>query len=111
MSSFDVQIEKIDQAIVIRAVGSAGLAESDVLERKLDQVIVQQPALTVLDLSGLTLITSLGLGALTRFQRAIKRHGKLKLVITPGNVRDVLVRSRIIELFDQAGSVEEALKA
>ncbi len=111
MPTFEVHSEKVDNAVVVRLVGEAGMLESDKLERKLDEVIVQQPPLAVVDLTSLKFISSLGLGALTRFNRAVGRHGKVKIVVPPGHVRDMMFRSRVIELFEEADSVENALQA
>ena len=111
VATFEVQSRKVNDAVVVRLVGEAGMLESETLEKKLDEVIVQQPPLAVVDMSELQFITSLGLGALTRFKHAVGRHGKVKIVVPAGHVRDMMFRSRVIDLFEEADSVENALQA
>ncbi len=104
MDELKVTTEDKDGTTVIRISGEADMLSTDHLERTLDQVIVRRPALVLIDLTGLAFITSLGMGALARFSQAIKRHGRVQLFAPPGHVRDVLFRSRVIELFEEVNA-------
>lgn len=111
MSVLEAKVEQRSGAQVVIVTGEADATSVDPLDRALKLAADAKPRLAVLDLCGLSFISSLGMGALARFSRDMKPHGRVKIVLPPGHVRDVMTRSRVIELFEEAASVEDAVTA
>jgi len=105
MDKLKVTTEESNGVTIVRVSGEADMLSTEILERALDRITVQRPPVVLLDLTGLTFLTSLGMGALARFSHSVKRNGQVRLHVPPGHVRDVLQRSRVIELFEQVDAV------
>jgi len=106
-----VTLEALDGAQVARVSGSAGFAEAEALERALAPALLQRPSRLILDLSELKFISSLAMGVLRRVSASTQTHGRAMMVLPEGNVREVMQRCRMLELFEQFASVESALSA
>lgn len=68
-------VQSIDGALVANIAGSIGIAESDILDREINQIIAQKPKLVVLDLDRLRFMNSLGIGAFVKLNQAVKASG------------------------------------
>jgi len=80
------------------------------LERGLMTVTVRRPALAVLELSGLSFISSLGMGAMVAFAKGIELAGGH--VVTAGAkkpVRESMQRARLDIMMPLFETVEEAV--
>ncbi|MBC7782654.1 MAG: STAS domain-containing protein [Burkholderiales bacterium] len=100
-----------DVAIILHVAGGIDTLSTELLERAADGVIVRKPGAAIVDLSELLYINSLAIGVLTRLATTVRRSGRIAIVIPPGDVRDVFVRSRVIDLFEQFDDVDAAVAA
>ncbi len=83
----------------VRLSGEFGFDVAD-LQREFDAVIADRPKIVRLDLGGLTMISSLLLGALVALRRAIVRNGgEIRTVAAAPVVRDVFRRVSLATLF------------
>ena len=76
------------------------------------RVVARRPPLVVVDLSGVTFLSSLAMGALVGFSRDLGRcGGRVKLVGIPPLIYESLKTSRLHTLFEICAAVEEAQAA
>ena len=72
----------------------------------------RRPARVVLDLSDLTFISSLGLGALVEFRRGLVRNGGQVWLAAPSpQIHELLEMSGLLAIFPVASSVSAAFAA
>ena len=91
--------------------GEAGLADYDELDLHLRRLADRNAPVTVLDLSGLRFISSLGMGALVAFRNSVVRHGhKAKIAGMQPMVHEAFERARLIDMFDVHPNIEAAVK-
>jgi anti-anti-sigma factor len=110
--NLDVEIEKRPQGYVVRLDGDAGILEAETLETELTLLLVHRPELVVFDLSNLGYVSSITLGLLINFRRAVMRHGgKLRLAGVQPLVREIFERTGLTRLFPMTRTVEAALHA
>ena len=96
-----VQCEAFGDTLMVTIRGEAGVRQLDRLDGELGRICAQRPTLAVVDLAGLTFLSSIGLGALLAFKHAIERTGgRVRLVAVPPAVLGVIRRSRLEPLFD-----------
>lgn len=108
--SLVVTTEAMPAAYVVRLQGDGDHLAATDLERRLTPLMAARPACVVLDLAGVGLVSSLVLGVLVSFRRGVARHGgRVFLVAVPAHVRETLEVTRLTELFEMAGCVEEAI--
>ena len=66
--------------------------------------------LAVIDLSGLTFLSSMGMGALVSFHRAVTRNGGVvRLAAAPPPIADAIRRARLTDVLDLQATVAAAL--
>jgi anti-anti-sigma factor len=107
-----VSITDIPQGAVVRIEGKADVATADVMRFALLGLLARRVTLAVLDLSGLTYVSSLAMGVLVGFRRDIGRwSGRARIVGVQPFVYEVLQAARLTELFEFYGTVEEAAAA
>ena len=101
--------ERVGPATLVRCVGEIDLATVSGLRDRLARLQVDGPPHLVIDLTGVTFIDSLGLGALIgAHKRARVLRGSF--VVVPSAVaRRVLVATALDRVFDLRDSVEAAL--
>jgi anti-anti-sigma factor len=86
------------------------MKNAEQLDMELARRCTLRPALAVLDLSGLTFISSLGLGALISFQRTLKRHGgTVRLAALSTRLTDAFRKAQVHQFFEMHDTVEGAL--
>ena len=95
-------------ATIVRLKGEARLLV-DTLERDLQRVMLARPALVLMDLSGFSFCSSLGMGALVSFRRGlVQRGGKVVLCALQPGVLEAFKRARLHDLFQISPTVEDA---
>ena len=110
MSELTVQVDDVKGAFVIRVIGDAGIKNAERLDMELCRRCTLHPSLAVIDLSGLTFISSLALGALVSFQRTMKRHGgTVRLAALSERFDDAFRKVQFHQIFEMHDTVEEAL--
>jgi anti-anti-sigma factor len=109
MSQLSIQIESKTTALVVRLQGHAGAVNAAALDRQVREIIVNRPGLVVVDLAGVTFISSTAVGLLAHLQRRIEEvGGRLYLAGPTTQVREVIERCRIGDLLPMVESVDSA---
>jgi anti-anti-sigma factor len=100
------------QGLIVRLIGDAGVAVAEEMEAKLMELTADKPRLVVLDLAQLSFISSLGMGSLVNFHKAIHRQGgTVRLAGAQPLVADAFRRSRLHNLLDIRPTVEAAMSS
>ncbi|HSI36887.1 MAG: STAS domain-containing protein [Phycisphaerae bacterium] len=87
-----------------------GVGEDNALSKALGAVLESRPELVVVDLSGATYLSSIGMGALLRFANRLAEVGaKLRLAAVPKMVASLLQRCRLDTAFEIRATVDEAV--
>jgi anti-sigma B factor antagonist len=106
---FGVQIETNERAVHVVLTGELDLAAVPSFEDELRRVEADQPAVLVVDLSGLSFIDSSGLRALVMAdERARSRARRLALVSGPPNVQRVFELTQLdrrLDIVDDSAAV------
>ena len=109
-STLTISAADRDGACVIRLDGDAGVPNADRLDAELARACAQRPALAVVDLGGLTFISSMGMGALVGFQRAVSRNGGVvRFAGAQPLVAGALRRARLTDVLELHDTVDAAL--
>lgn len=110
MSALVVEIISNPSATLITLTGAADVSGSPELERKLTMVSAQRPKVAILDLSGLTFISSLCMGSLIQFGHGLtKRGSRVAVAAAQPMVADALRRIRMESVLPMYPTVEDAL--
>lgn len=109
-SNLQITSKPKGDALLISIKGDAGMASMDVLERELSQICERKPALAVLDMTGLSFISSMGMGSLVTFQRGVQNcGGKVKIAGLQPLLAEAFRRARLSDVFEIHESVEGAI--
>ncbi len=104
-------VQSRDGAVVASLAGSIGIAETDILDREIDQIAQKQPKIVVLDLERLTFMNSLGMGAFVKLHQAIKPAGGAVRLANPSSfVAGVIKASKMEGVLRIFPSVDAAIK-
>ena len=109
----NVQFEKIANAFVARVrVKLLDEPELNLLSRLIDESLSDQNVtVIVIDLEGVQLLPSLGLGKLVEFTNKCKaKENRMKLAGLSPNLRRVLTLTRLDRLLELSDSVETAIQ-
>lgn len=80
------------------------------VERELNRLSAGRPAVVVLDFSQLTIISSLGMGILNTFRRALHSHGGVtRIAAAQPNVLQALKLCSLDKLFEMYDTLDAAL--
>jgi anti-anti-sigma factor len=110
MSQLTFHMIEDQQSVVLKLTGPFTQTEAEAFEMQTRNVAAKKPALLVLDLSGLTLITSAGLGALLRLQKTMSgQKCKIRMAALPAEIAKVLDAARLTDVFVVCPTVAEAL--
>ena len=94
---------------MIRVVGDAGVSNAERLDAEFARACARRPALAVIDLAGVTFISSMGMGALVTFHRSVTRHGGVvRLAAARPLVADALRRARLTDVLHLHDTIDEA---
>jgi len=108
----DLRVEcvELEKCLLVTVVGEAGVAASAKMEREFTRIVARRPPVVVLDLTGLSFISSLGMGALVGLQRGITgRGGKLRVAGMQDRVAEALRRAQLDRVMVFSPSVQEAI--
>ena len=94
-----IEIVETGDAWVVQLSGDFGF-EIDDIQAAFDKLVAKRPEVVALDLGGLTMISSLLLGALVGLRRSVLRGGgEIRIQACAPLVRDVLRRVQLDTLF------------
>lgn len=111
MAMLKIEIEQLPQAVVAQLVGEAGMDEADELDRNLRLLSAARPALVVLDLSGISYIASMGIGALVKFRNEVSHAGgRVVLAALRPLVLDTFKLAGLLRVFPNFPTVDEAIR-
>ena len=106
----EVAVEDIDGWRVLRLAGEIDVATAPRLRDRLVQLVTEGPPQLVVDLSGVTFIDSMGLGALiSGLKRARAHDGDLRLAGASDHVARVLAITRLDQAFVVGDSAADAM--
>ena len=109
MSDPEIEVLDLPAGKVARIRGEMRL-RLEPIERQLNRLAAGRPSLVVLDLSGVTLMSSLAMGLLVAFRRGVVGHGgRVRIAGATPLVHDSLNRVRLGELFEFFPSVDAAM--
>ncbi|HEY1921964.1 MAG TPA: STAS domain-containing protein [Tepidisphaeraceae bacterium] len=104
----DVRIEALPEALVVHIKGECAITLHP-LEATFTRLSAQRPKLVVLDLAGVTFISSLGMGSMLAFRRGLSSHGgQVRLAAVQPLVLDAFRRAHLYEVFSFHPTVAEA---
>jgi anti-anti-sigma factor len=105
-------VSEVSGAVVVRLAGEAPVVEVAPLQLSFARLVVRRVPVVVLDLSELTYISSLALGAVLALRRDLGRFGgRIAIAGARSRVYGVLETTRLHTLFESHATVEEALAA
>ena len=111
-SSLEVRTETRGNAVVIHVVGDAGMANVDGFQESLTHVCAKKPKLVVFDMSGMTFISSIGMGTLVTFMKGVERcGGTVILAALQPMISDAFKRARLTDILKLRNTVEECLSS
>jgi anti-sigma B factor antagonist len=108
----EIEAEQTPRGLIARIVGELGVEEVDELDRQLHLLTVLKPNLAVLDLSRVSFISSMAIGALVRFRNQVAEGGgRVALAGMQKNVQDSFLYTGLERVFALHKSVAEAVDA
>jgi anti-sigma B factor antagonist len=104
---------RVEGAVTLMSLsGHIATAESQVLSDAFDRLISDRIQRIVVDMKGVEIITSDGLGALIRARKAVAENGgRLVLSGLEGNIRSVFKMTRLDKIFTLYDTVPSAVAA
>ncbi|MGD9688801.1 MAG: STAS domain-containing protein [Phycisphaerales bacterium] len=103
MSTLRTSIDSRHDQLTLRLTGDAGVRNLDTLDRVARLLAVTSPRRVVVNLSGVTFISSLGVGVLARLQRVVEASGGTLVVSdAPKPIGDVIRHCRVGDLLPEA---------
>jgi len=107
--SIDLVNDPAGLMVVMR--GEADIAGAEVMERQLMPVAAQKPRRVIIDLSGVTLISSIAMGVLVHLRHGVRQHGgEVVLAGAGGIVLSALKRAQLDRMFVLLPSAKDALR-
>ena len=105
----NIELDSAGSTTIVRVSGSAGADTSPQMTQTIQQAAEASPKLLAVDLSGLSFISSTGLGGLVGAHVSMERDGVTMCLVNPHPVvRDVLGVTRLDTLFRVVDSLDEA---
>ncbi|MDZ4828939.1 MAG: STAS domain-containing protein [Phycisphaerae bacterium] len=112
MADFSIDSVFTESAVVVHLVGSADLSAEAALQREVTRLIAGRHKLVIVDLTNLSTIASLAIGQLLQLQRGLRSWGGCARIVNPNDdIRGVLVRARLTDVFPIHASVQAAIDA
>jgi anti-sigma B factor antagonist len=109
---FIVTIERtlVRDKVVLRVAGRMDAESTPVFEAECESCIAEGSTSLVLDLSNLTYVSSMGLGAIVRVAKQLRdAGGEVRICCLTGLVRQLFEITRLNHVFPPHDSVESAL--
>lgn len=111
-TSFDIDIRRRPNCVVVHLAGSCTMEVCDRLESALRPLMKEPVRLIVMELSRLDFIESTGLGAIVAaYLRLRRRHGEVRIVRPRPAILKLLELTRLTQIFSLHESVENAENA
>jgi len=108
--ALNVEIEAGEKAYLIRIQGSLGALEAVFFFLPFNSVAAHRPGRVVVDLSKVTFLSSLGMGALVGLHRSLRHFSGVVCLVGPTEmVREALQRARLHETMPIFDDVTAAL--
>jgi anti-sigma B factor antagonist len=100
--NLEFSVQERPGGLLVTLAGELGLpANTDLLRKELARISARRPPLVVFDLTGLTFMSSLGIGMLAESHRGLRRHGgHIRLSACQPKVVEVLERCRMTRVFE-----------
>ena len=109
---FDCHVAETPWGVLLRLEGEADVHAAGRMQFILMRLVACRLQLVVVDLSGVTFLSSLAIGALVGLRRDLGRWGgRVKLAAIPPMIYESLKTSRLDMLFEVCATVEEAQAA
>lgn len=110
MLTIESYTEPRTQTHVIKLVGEAGMSTVDDLEIALTRLIAGRFPLVFVDMSELTFLSSIGIGALVSFQRGVARTGGHAIYCGARfAIQSSIAHARLDRFFEMYKSLDEAV--
>jgi anti-sigma B factor antagonist len=111
MNNLHIEERRVENVVVLNMDGSMRIGESVVVFRKTIQRLLDEGQRKILlNLSGITYIDSSGLGELIASHTLLKKHdGQVKLLNLTARVRELMVITKLLTIFDVYESESAAL--
>jgi anti-anti-sigma factor len=110
-AKLELDARETPQGIVAILTGDASVDHIDELEQHMRMLSQFPPGVLVLDLSGVTYISSIGLGVLIRYRNQIQeKGGKMKLAALSPTIVDAFRNAKLERVFEIHPSVDAALQ-
>jgi anti-anti-sigma factor len=110
MADIHIDIAEHPDHVLVKVFGEVPLAAAEAFDRTLMRVSVKHPRLVLMDLSQMTSISSMVMGVLVNFHRAVKLgSGRVILVAVPAQIQTALERANLLRVFPFAETVEAAI--
>lgn len=107
----NIELEEIDGVIVATLFGELDGRTAPIVQEKL-LALSESNSMALLDMSGVTYISSAGLRALLMlYRRMAANDGRVALVGLVESIRDVMTVTGFLEFFDDYATLEEGLAA
>ena len=101
MASLNIEFDENPTEITVRLIGEGSTSEADRLQLSLTRLMAVRPPLVVIDMAGLLYVTSLAMGVLVQFRRAIARSGgRIQLAHLQPSVLESFQNARLDSLFE-----------
>ena len=109
---FALTLTEVAGGVLLRLEGEARMLTVDQMQSAFVPLVARQVPLAVLDLSGLTFLASLAMGALVAFRRDLGCWGgRVKIVGIRPEIYESLQATGLHTLFEFCATVEEACPA
>lgn len=110
MSGFECRLQQQADAVVAHLGGTLGAADVAALERDMLAALTTRPGRVVVELSGLAMLGSAGIGALLKLRREVEdTGGAFVLAALPDAIHKILVHSGLNRIFTMAVDLDAAL--
>jgi anti-anti-sigma factor len=107
-----ISIAKMGNHMVATIRGSLTHETCDPVEKRVNDLIQQKKQWVIMDLKAVPFIDSRSLEMLLRVNAALKQHGgALKLIGLGPICRDILIATRLINLFHTYDDIHQAIRA
>ena len=107
--ALQIELDERGSTVVLKVSGMAGVEVAGQLSRALQEAAVKKPALLVVDLSGLSFISSTGLGGLVAAHVTCNKTGTTMCLINPRPfIRQILNVTKLSNLLVVRDSLDEA---
>ena len=101
-----------EEGVSIATIAGEARFEIELLEIELGRLAEAHPAVVILDMTELVVLSSLGMGLIVSLRNALKNHGgRLLACGVRREVLDAFKRARLEKIFEVYGTVEEAIRS